>query len=381
MILADKIAMLRKKAGGSQEELSEKLGVSRQAVSKWESAQSVPDLNKILLLSRTFGVSTDYLLRDECEEPEGEAEPEVLDDQGEKLLSVSLGEANAFLALKRMLAPKTAFGVFLCILSSVPLLLLTGAQKMHWIRMTEGQASGFGVALLLVLVAGGVFLFVAGGMRREPYEGLRRESLDTAYGVEGLVRERREAFRDARNRGLAAGVLLCILSAIPVLLMEVLPGAGRNAMLSCAGVSLLPLLVGIGVFEIVFVSGVWESFQVLLEEGAFSRANKRSSRRYGGVYWSLVTALYLLVSFLTGAWQSTWVVWPVAGVLWAVVCQLLGLREDDRDSLRKAKTDGNACPRMPALPVPGDIFALLQHAQNMPEYAQKPLGVRPPQPL
>lgn len=327
MILADKIVMLRKKEGWSQEELSEKLGVSRQAVSKWESAQSVPDLNKILLLSRTFGVSTDYLLRDECGEPEGEAEPEALDDQGEKLLSVSLEEANAFLALERKLAPKTALGVFLCILSPVPLLLLTGAQEVHWIRMTEGQASGFGVALLLVLVAGGVFLFVTGGMQREPYEGLRRESLDTAYGVEGLAREKREAFRGARNRGLAAGVLLCIVSAIPVLLAEVLPGAGKNAMLGCAGVSLLLLLVGIGVFEIVLVSGVWDSFQVLLEEGAFSRANKRSSRRYGGIYWSLATALYLLVSFLTGAWQSTWVVWPVAGVLWAVVCQLLGLRE------------------------------------------------------
>ena len=50
MILADKIITLRKKNGWSQEELAEQMNVSRQAVSKWESAQSVPDLNKILLL-------------------------------------------------------------------------------------------------------------------------------------------------------------------------------------------------------------------------------------------------------------------------------------------------------------------------------------------
>lgn len=327
MILADKITNLRKKAGWSQEELAEKLGVSRQAVSKWESAQSVPDLNKVLLLAKTFGVTTDYLLRDECEEPEEETQPEALDVLGEKLLPVSLEEANAFLALERALAPKTAFGVFLCIESCVPLLLLIGAQEAGWIRMTEEQASVSGIALLLLLVAGGVFLFVTGGMRREPYEGLRRESLDTAYGVEGLVREKREAFRDTRNRGIAAGVLLCIISAIPVLLVQVLPGAGENAMLNCVSVSLLLLFVGIGVFGIVLVSGVWESFQVLLEEGAFTRERKRSSRRYGGIYWSLVTALYLLISFLTGAWQSTWVVWPVAGILWAVVSQLSCLQE------------------------------------------------------
>ena len=50
MILADKIVAMRKKSGWSQEELAEKMEVSRQAVSKWESAQTVPDLNKILQL-------------------------------------------------------------------------------------------------------------------------------------------------------------------------------------------------------------------------------------------------------------------------------------------------------------------------------------------
>lgn len=52
MTLADKIIMLRKRQGWSQEELASRLNVSRQSVSKWEMAQSVPDLNKIVLLSR-----------------------------------------------------------------------------------------------------------------------------------------------------------------------------------------------------------------------------------------------------------------------------------------------------------------------------------------
>lgn len=63
MTLADRIQQLRKQKGISQEELADRVGVSRQAVSKWESAQSVPDLDKILLLSDYFEVTTDYLLK------------------------------------------------------------------------------------------------------------------------------------------------------------------------------------------------------------------------------------------------------------------------------------------------------------------------------
>ena len=63
MILADKIIENRKKNGWSQEELANRLGVSRQSVSKWESAQAVPDLKKILQLAEVFGVTTDYLFR------------------------------------------------------------------------------------------------------------------------------------------------------------------------------------------------------------------------------------------------------------------------------------------------------------------------------
>lgn len=64
-MLADKLIDLRKKQGWSQEELADKLNVSRQAVSKWESAQAIPDVDKIVALSEVFNVSTDYLLKDD----------------------------------------------------------------------------------------------------------------------------------------------------------------------------------------------------------------------------------------------------------------------------------------------------------------------------
>lgn len=63
MKLAERIQYLRKMKGISQEELAEKAGVSRQAVSKWESDQSTPDVEKIIIMSDYFGVTTDYILK------------------------------------------------------------------------------------------------------------------------------------------------------------------------------------------------------------------------------------------------------------------------------------------------------------------------------
>lgn len=68
MILADKILRLRKRNGWSQDDLAERLNVSRQSVSKWESAQSIPDIGKLIDMARLFGVTTDYLLKDELQE-------------------------------------------------------------------------------------------------------------------------------------------------------------------------------------------------------------------------------------------------------------------------------------------------------------------------
>lgn len=94
MILADKIINLRKKSGMSQEDLAGKLNVSRHSVSKWESAQSIPDLDKIIQMSSIFGVSTDFLLKDEIELEDTSA---LVDTEPDSVTRrVSMEQANDF---------------------------------------------------------------------------------------------------------------------------------------------------------------------------------------------------------------------------------------------------------------------------------------------
>ena len=321
MILADKIIDLRKKAGWSQEELAEKLGVSRQSVSKWEGAQSIPDMNKILQLSELFGVSTDYLLKDSLEAAETVPSQDI---DAEDATFVSMEEANAFLSYKAESAPRIALGVLLCILSPIALFLLGGAQESGRLAITEMQAAMIGLIVLLLMVAGAVLLFVLTGMKGSKFEYLEKNALDTAYGVSGMVRERMQREESDHTRSIAVGVVLCVLAAIPLFVL--LLWRGEDEFYGVLGVCAILTLAAVGVHRIVLTSIPWGGYQVLLEQGDYTRTAKRSNRKYSGIYWGVVVAAYLAVSFVTMRWDRTWIVWPVAGALYGVLMEIGKLR-------------------------------------------------------
>ena len=141
MILAEKISEERKKNGWNQEELAEKLSVSRQSVSKWESGQSVPDLNRILELARIFGVTTDYLLKDEIEEAEN-VDGFKSTESSKKLRKVTMEEADEFLRIKTKTSPIIAFGVSLCVASAAPLIALIGLSESRRIGICQRNRRG-----------------------------------------------------------------------------------------------------------------------------------------------------------------------------------------------------------------------------------------------
>lgn len=86
MRLDEKIIYLRKKNGWSQEDLALKLDISRQSVSKWESGMSLPELDKIISMSKLFGVSTDYLLKDDIGDTDNKEDADTQDTQKMKRL-------------------------------------------------------------------------------------------------------------------------------------------------------------------------------------------------------------------------------------------------------------------------------------------------------
>ncbi len=317
MILADKIIENRKKNGWSQEELADRLGVSRQSVSKWEGAQAVPDMKKIIQMSELFGVSTDYLLIDDIEEPKA---PEVTPvDSGleETVRQVSMEEASAFLEHNGRAAGTISTGVMMCILSPVLLILLSGLAEAEKIAMNTRIAEMAGTAVLLIIVAAAVGMFVMTGMRGKEYEYLENIDIDTAYGVSGMARERRSQYAERHTRLLIVGIMLCIIAAVPLLILDMSNYSNNTDVLPIAGVCLMIMTVAAGVKMIVLTCIRQDGFDKLLEEGDYTRLNKKAGK-YDGVYWGIALAVYLIWSFVTNRWDISWIVWPIAGVLYFV---------------------------------------------------------------
>ena len=319
MILADKIVSLRKKAGWSQEDLAEKLGVTRQSVSKWEGAQSVPDMDKVVMMSRLFGVSTDFLLKDELEE---ETPCAAAQDDDTPLRRVTMGQASAYLALRKAAAPKIAIATALCIISPVTLILLAGMSEVQRFPISGNAAAGIGLCVMLVLLAVAVSIFLRTDADVRDYRFLEEEPFETEYGVEGMVRQRQREYKDTHTRLVTVGVVLCVLAAVPLFAAMCINGSD---LLYIAAVCALLVLVAIGCLALV-TAGVYQgAMEQLLEEGDYTRPQKKHHKLRGTVtmiYWLAATAVFLLYTYGpngNGQPQYSWIIWAVAGVLYAAV--------------------------------------------------------------
>ena len=321
MIFADKVIALRKKAGWSQEELAERLNVSRQSVSKWESAQSVPDIDRILQMSRLFGVTTDYLLKDDMEEPEVTGE-----ESASPLRRVTMQQASDYLALRRSAAPRMAIATFLCVVSPVPLLALSAMTGFSQFRVTEHVAAGIGLSVLMVLVAVAVTLFLSCGAKVKEYEFLEKEPFETEYGVSGMVKERRKAFAPTCTRLNIAGTLLCILSVIPLFVAVCMDTID---IFYVGAVCLLLVVAGFGCMAFVYGGTIQSATEKLLEDGEYTRLSKARSPVIGAVsggYWLVVVAVFLYYTYGpkgNGNGQHSWFIWAIAGVLFGAIMLVL----------------------------------------------------------
>ncbi|MBR4078777.1 MAG: helix-turn-helix domain-containing protein [Christensenellaceae bacterium] len=311
MNLSEKIIKLRKQQGWSQEELAERMNISRQSVSKWESGASVPDLDKILAMSSLFGVTTDYLLKeDEYESVSTPKEPPIR--------VIAQHEANEFISRTRFHAVKIALGVSLAICSPILLIILAGISEAYGI-LVESAAVGIGVAVLLGMVAVSVGLFIFSGMQLGKYEFLEKEIIALQNGVRGILEQEKAEYDPTHRKSIMIGVVLIIAGVIPMVLVPAL-GADGFAVMCCVGILLLCVAVGVNL--LVRAGCVFGAYQKLLQQGDYSVENKQKNKKtaaFAGCYWCIVIALYLLISFLTMKWNKTWVIWPVAGVLYAAV--------------------------------------------------------------
>lgn len=318
MTLAEKITLLRRQRGWSQEDLAERMAVSRQSVSKWESAQSIPDINKIIELSRIFEVSTDYLLKDDIQLP-SESDESAFESAEARAAEhrLSLSEAEEYLDAVKRESTLNGIGASLCVLSPVLLILLADFQLGVAIGMTA----------LLVLVAIAVVLFIVSESGMKPYEKYKKEAVFLDRAAEAFVREQQELHRRGHTLRIACGTVLCILGVLPMILCGILDCSDQIMQLT---VGLLLAIIAFAVWLFVTAGVRGGGYDLMLQEGDYT-PDRRKFRHFEDIYWPLVTAVYLAWSFLTMDWHITWIIWPVAGCLSSVLSAILK-RNSDGDS-------------------------------------------------
>ena len=282
-------------------------------------------MKKILQMAELFGVTTDYLLKDEIEEA-SLTTPEYIDFSSEDDLpvKVSMEEANNFLEYNEKASPPISIGVMLCIISSVPLLVLLGLAGAGNLPFSDYAATMVGIIVILIMIACAVTIFIFVGAKGKAFEYLNEKNIDTDYGVSGMAKERRSKYEGTHTRMMVIGVVLCIVAAIP-LFITLITGyttAKMGGSLVIYGVAVLLTLIGIGVKLLVHTSMIQNGYNKLLEEGDYTRLNKKASK-YDGIYWAIVVAIYLAWSFITMDWQTTWIVWPIAGVVFAAYKEII----------------------------------------------------------
>lgn len=326
MILTEKILQLRKQNGWSQEELAEKLNVSRQSVSKWESGASIPDLGKILSMSEIFGVSTDYLLKEETQVVEYRN-----DYQEKQVRRVSCEEANRFMAEMARHGRSVAWGVTMCILSPVILIILAGFSEYGNMRISENAVGAIGVTVLFLLIAMAVVLFIVSGFRVEKYKYIEQEVFELEYGIAQIVQEKKSGYEARYRIGITVGVLMCILAVVPLLIAGGLNAPYLLLILLAAG---LLVLISCAVHIFIVTGTVMDSYDQLLQIEDYKanmKLNNKKVERLGVIYWTAVTAVYLASSFLTKRWDISWVIWPFSGILFGGIAAFLKMGANNKE--------------------------------------------------
>lgn len=309
MILANKIILLRKKQGWSQEDLAGALDVTRQSVSKWESGISIPDLNKIIKLSEIFGVSTDYLLKDEIEEINYE------NTNDNKVAKISLKEVNTFVENKEKQRKKVSLGIMFCIFSFMPLFILLGMSENG--NLNEDLAVALSFLFMALIAAVGVGIIISSNQYNDKLLSSKKGEFELEYGVEGIYIEKLEKYMPKYYRTIAFSVILFIL-LIPLVVVASL-GGDEIILYFLAIVS---IIVGIGVYPLVLANMKKYTYEEILKDGEYSLEKIEENKLIdviGGIYWPIVVAIYLGWSFITFDWHFTWIIWPVAGLIFGAI--------------------------------------------------------------
>lgn len=236
---------------------------------------------------------------------------------------LSMDEVKDYLKSQASYGMYIAWGVFFCITSLCYVMIFT--DKYNGL---------LGVVCMFISVAVGVFCFVFSSAVNKKWDYIKDESCCVDLSSVNWVKEQKEQYRISAAMKKTIGIILCVLSVIPVMIIDEMQIKVRNIDMDNLGGASLFFVVAIGVFLIIYSSirmGSYDNVLVLNDNVADGNSKKSNSGkreiRYENpvvdgimsVFWPTVTCIYLSWSFLTFDWHITWIIWVVASLIQTIV--------------------------------------------------------------
>ncbi len=260
------------------------------------------------------------------------AEP-PLSGHSKETMRLNLKQAQEYLDTHISFGIKIAIGVALCVLSPTPAILTESLYDGGF--LTDALSELLGAVPLFLMVALAVGIFITNGIAMGKYEDYEKKQILLDAAAQKKLTGEYESWQTAYGRRIAAGVILCIVSLIPTLFTDWLLKGTSYAWLEDTTALFLFLCVAIAVFLFI-TSGMRQSaYETLLGKGkaAHKPFDSKKDRRISlvaSIYWPIITALYLGWSFFSMNWGMTWVVWPIAGILFGGICSAISIVSSEK---------------------------------------------------
>lgn len=336
MYFAKNLQYLRKRDKITQEELADRLGVSRQSVSKWETGEAYPETDTLILLCDLFGESLDRLLRsdvtaDASAEKFGETPVETAADQEPQPFT----DGREYSAQVNRFSRAVAFGVFLVLLGVAVCVALTGVSFLLGEKLRELTATFGGVAVV-AFVAVAVFLFMFGGMR---YDKFRKE-----HPVMGEVFDEREISAFTKKFTIVMPCLISgiLLDAVYLIVFTTLIDQSVIAVSNADAAYCFVTAVFLAVLAVLAGGIVWLGIQhgkyrvdeynkQSAERGCGAPARSKLKDAVCGAVMMTATAVFLVLGFVCGWWHPGWVVFPVGGIICGIIGAFMDAKDDHKN--------------------------------------------------
>lgn len=234
---------------------------------------------------------------------------------------VSRQEAENYISLAEQTSKWIAAGVMLCIMSPIILLLCGTVQET--MSLSDAQVVCIGLVPLFIMIGLAVAIFIYNGMKMERFEYLKKENIQVDARYEKQLRQLEEEDRPSYTVKIIVGVMLCILAVLQLIVIGSV--YEDNDFVAVVSVAILLVIVGIAVVIFIIGGSRHEAIKVLLQEGDYTKGSKKKSKVIdiiAGVYWPIITIIYLSWSFITMSWEITWIIWPLAGILFGGIAAI-----------------------------------------------------------